>query len=592
MASIALAGCFGPPTMQHDIEAYNQATVDSETDMLLYNIGQLSENQPPHFTMLSSVSQSRTFSAAGGFSWTQALAALNPVTMISHAATATGTTVATTSSNLGTGSTWTAGPFSAGSMESPTIAYVPIQGPDFAQRFETPLRDKLLLLLEDKWWFGTPADFELLVKLFAESLYLYHAEGDVSCKGGVYKIDRSALYVNRPRDSQDSRDKKQFLTPDYYYDDFSKCVDRIVNERLFNSVLIDGHNPVPTLSGAEPSPTEAVAALQANYEWDQQNGKYDLSTPVRIPAWLDYDPKFEAAKPSTPDSKVLASLSAPWWHSHSPPNWDTLLYHLPKNYQWKANSESNGGDDFAYVLVPDGYGIKKVGPKYVLVPDGYLPKKMPSYTPNDCKKNPQYVLVRSNRGFNLKPVNCNEMVASAYTLIGDSATKFGLAENKSVRLSYSDTIVQAVEPVPQDYVYIEFRQKEVDDDAANKACFKEPPNGDLSIGVPVICGYFKISNLFEIMKRLADMACEDIANPSDSCAFGIGYYNEIPTWADRYVRFGTNNQYIWEPAHSPVDKINYDRDRKLFAVLYKLYQLSLVDTSKLVTGAPPITIGK
>jgi len=477
-------------------------------------------------------------------------------------------------------------------MESPTIAYVPIQGPDFAQRFETPLREKLLLLLEDKWWFGTPADFELLVKLFAESLYLYHAEGDVSCKGGVYKIDRSALYVNRYQDSQDSTNKTLFLTPDYYYDDFSKCVDRIVTDQLFNSVTIDGHNPVPTLKGAEPSPTEAVAALQAGYEWNKQDGKYDLSTPVRIPAWLDYYPQFKAAKPSTPDSGTLASLSAPWWHSHSAPNWEALLYHTPKNYQWKANSESNGSDDFAYVLVPDGYGVKKVGTKYVLVPDGYLPKKMPSYTRNECKKDPQYVLVGSNRRFNLKLVGCNDTVASSYTLIADSATKFDLAKDENVRLSYSDTIVQAVEPVPQDYIYIELRHHGlVDDDAADKACFKEPPDGDLSIGVPVICGYFKISNLFEIMKRLADMACEDNANPSDSCAFGIGYYDEIPSWADRYVAFGTN-QYIWEPAHSPDDKINYDRDRKLFAVLYKLYQLSLVDTSKLVTGAPPITISK
>jgi hypothetical protein len=229
----------------------------------------------------------------------------------------------------------------------------------------------------------------------------------------------------------------------------------------------------------------------------------------------------------------------------------------------------------------------------VLVPDGYHPKKMPSYTPNNCKKDPQYVLVPSNRGFNLKPVDCNDKVASPYTLIGDSATQFELNKENSDRgLSYSDTVVQAVEPVPQDYVYIEFRQKKVNDDAAKKACFEEPPNGDLSIGVPVICGYFKISNLFEIMKRLADMACRDNMTPSDSCTFGIGYHDQIPKWADRYVAFGTKNQYIWEPANPPSDKVNHDRDRKLFAILYKLYQIALVDSSKLVTGAPPITIGK
>jgi hypothetical protein len=552
--------------------------------------------------MLSTVSQSRTFSASAGFSWTQALAALNPATMISHAVLPSGRTVTTTSSNLGTGNTWQAGPFSAGSMESPTISFVPVQGPDFAQRFETPLRDKFSLFLEDKWWSGTPADYRILVKLFAQSLYLYHAEGDTSCINGGSdgKKDGSALYVNRLQDKdKDSTDRKQFLTPDYYYDGFSKCVDRIVAEPQLNSVLIDGHNPVPSLKGVDPLPADAVTALQQNYEWTKSDGKYDLSTPVRIPAWLDYDARFESTKGSKPSSKDLSSLSAPWWHSHLPPDWNLLLYHLPKNYQWKANSESAGRDDFAYVLVPDGYVVKKIDAKYVLVPEGYA---LQVYTPpsnpirNDCEKDPHYTLVPGNGGFNLRQLECNAIVpAVSYTLVADSATQIAIAKNRRVRLSYSDTIVKSVEPVPQDYVYVEFRGKSVDDDAAEKACFEEEPDGPAITGVNVICGYFKISNLFEIMKRLGDMACKDkdqtLENPSEACAFGIGQYHQIPWFADHHVSIGTD-EYIWEPVHPPTDKVNYDRDRKLFAILYKLYQMSLVDSSKLVTGAPPVTIGK
>src|ERR1700722_11261148 len=74
-----IAGCFGPITMSHDIDSYNHATINSETEMLVYNIGQLSEHQPTHFMMLASVSQSRTFSGTSSFQWTQALAAINPV---------------------------------------------------------------------------------------------------------------------------------------------------------------------------------------------------------------------------------------------------------------------------------------------------------------------------------------------------------------------------------------------------------------------------------------------------------------------------------------------------------------------------------
>jgi hypothetical protein len=43
-----------------------------------------------------------------------------------------------------------------------------------------------------------------------------------------------------------------------------------------------------------------------------------------------------------------------------------------------------------------------------------------------------------------------------------------------------------------------------------------------------------------------------------------------------------------DPKHQDLAK----RDRDAFFNLYKLYQMSLVDTSKLVTGAPAITIGK
>jgi len=68
IALVSLSACFGfgPRGMKYDIQKYNQATLDSETNMLLYNVGLLSQYQPPHFMMLASVSQTRTFSAAAG----------------------------------------------------------------------------------------------------------------------------------------------------------------------------------------------------------------------------------------------------------------------------------------------------------------------------------------------------------------------------------------------------------------------------------------------------------------------------------------------------------------------------------------------
>jgi hypothetical protein len=591
----ALEGCFGPPTMKYDIAAYNKNIVQSETEMLLYNIGRLADKQQPHFMMLSSVSQGRTFQANAGFQWSHVASMLNPMT------------------------TWQAGPFSTTTTESPTITFVPIQGPDFAQRFESPLREKFTLFLEDKWWSANPADYTLLTKLLAQSLYLYHPGRDLQgkCKpskpGG--KRDRSVLYVNRQKDPrQDLSDTSGFNTPDYYYEDFSDCVSRIVNDPHLYIVLIDGHNPVPTVAAADPTASDAVTALQQSYEWTKPAKEYALTTPVKVPAFLDYDPRFVAADPWTPTAKVLDSLSAPWWHLNSLPKLDNLLYTVPKGYSWKWNSESDGKDTFVYVLVPDGYKVKKVDARYVLVPDGFVPKRAGANV--DCKKTPEYSLAATDKqgAFNLKPVDCKGPVAGElYTLFSEeenlasydtklqAALAKKQAEERADRLSYSDTIVRAVEPVPQDYVYVELRQNSdvqapdtVDNDAAKKACFEEPiPPSDAH----VMCGYFKISNLLDVLTREADMACrgDDLKNPGEKCVFGIGNYFDIPSWADNYAQIGANkytglNQYIWEPVHGPSDPIKYKRDRQVFAMIYKLYQTSLVDTSKLVTGAPIVTI--
>jgi len=118
----------------------------------------------------------------------------------------------------------------------------------------------------------------------------------------------------------------------------------------------------------------------------------------------------------------------------------------------------------------------------------------------------------------------------------------------------------------------------------------------------VVCGYFKIGNLVEIMKRLGKMACYDTDPDAkkDACIFGIGGRLSAPSWADSSASFvyrsreGLNlTKSVWVPAHDPrKDAYRAERDRYMFLMLYKLYQTSLVDTSKLVTGTTPITISK
>jgi len=122
---IVSSGCFGPARMHYDIQQYNKEVLSSEKEMLLYNIAAMNEGQPPHFMMVSNIAATRTYSAAATFSyanlWNKLFA---PVT--------------TTSVNVKGSNTYVGG-IATGVIENPTISFTPIQGQDFANRFETPL---------------------------------------------------------------------------------------------------------------------------------------------------------------------------------------------------------------------------------------------------------------------------------------------------------------------------------------------------------------------------------------------------------------------------------------------------------------------
>ncbi len=576
------AGCFGPWSMKQDIDLYNRNIVDAETDMFVYNIGRLYDHQPPHFMMLSSVSQTRSFSAGGGFQWSQALSALNPMTAIANLVSTT-KTVTTTSSALATGSTWQAGPFTAGSVENPTITFVPIQGQEFANRFESPLRDKLTLFLEDQNWYGTVDETKALVLLFAQSLYLQHAPASGPCRRNETgdPTDWSALYVNRRRDPNEPEKRQETdSSPDYFYDDFSDCVYEIVRIPLYEG-LIYGHHRVPTKAGADPAAADVVSALGANYEWTEKDKVYSLNNPFTIPGWFDYDPVVVPAE----QGEDLKKVKVPF---EKPPKPIDLVYGTPKGY---TVTQDPKGD---FVIVPDGYGLNRAGEL----------KKL-----GTCESRPDNTCKSGKRETGLceagncdpgkceadkcEPFECSSLDRSA-----------GRCESDKTRLLYSDKIVDEVWPVQQDYLYVELRRNDpqhphiwpVYNKTAEDACFG-PPDPKKKNHYGIVCGYFKIGNLLEIMQRLASMACPEPDSYRGACSqgsiFGVG--REVPVWADRKAYIGAG-RYIWEPAHDPhgdpksreMAKI----DREMFSTLYKLYQLSLVDTSKLVAGAPPVTISK
>jgi hypothetical protein len=552
----ALTGCFGPPTMHYDIQKYNKEVLSSEEEMLLYNIGELHYGQPPHFMMLSSIAQTRMFSASAGFQWTNLWNSLFFV----PATTASGPTVSTQGSN-----TWQAGPFTAGATENPTFQFVPVQGNDFAQRLESSLTDKFTLFLEDRSWYSTTAETEELVMMFAQSLNLSHGDSR-QCGSG--------LYVNKIFDKQEKAEAKRKQVSNEklsLYDkavlagrDYSKlweCVKEISNTSPLYYEMIDANHPVPTKASEDPKAADLVTALQAGYKWTKIGDKYVLVNPVKIPAWFDYEPVIAPA----PKSKQPESSTPVLWIENRPP-WQGLQYTLPKGYQWKAYKDDRNSNKYIYALVPDGYDLAR-------------------------EKNGDFK--RDNDG--------NPVLAEVKPDEPD----------ENVRLSYGDEIASDVWPVPQNYFYLELR-KGANDITAEQECHgSQPfnPTGDL------VCGYFKVGNLLQIMQRLADTACSDPYDDEDAIAahcsqsiFGIG--TSVPPWAENVAPYKhltgpykIQTESIWVPAHNPrteLDLVKKDpahedlaaRDRVAFFTLYKLYQTALVDTSKLVTGTIPITISK
>jgi hypothetical protein len=308
-----------------------------------------------------------------------------------------------------------------------------------------------------------------------------------------------------------------------------------------------------------------VNALGAGYEWKEQGGENPLTVPIRIPAWFDYDPKFVAA----PESKPEPTGPLPLVWSEAAPKWQGLQYTLPKNYQWKTYKSNKNDENSAdvHALVPDGYDLARDLNGKLKPPD----------------KNGHYVPVKTR----------------------NSAVDHG------ERFSYADEVVKAVWPVTKDYFYVELRKNKltvgnapvITDAVAKRACFPEP-NDKLDPGNNVVCGYFKIGNLLQIMRRLArpDMVCrfQDQKLIDARCTqsiFGIADSRlRVPSWAENSAPYKgltgrLTGPYVYVPAHNPAwDSDRAKRDSETFFNLYKVYQMSLVDTSKLVTGAPAITI--
>jgi hypothetical protein len=555
LAVVGLTGCFGPTFMNMDMGNYNQQIIAGEEEMILFNIERLRNHEPPHFMTLSEVDPTRSFSTNASFQWTQLWNDLL-IPFVSLGAINNGSVASKGSSAYQAG-------LSAGIVENPTYRFLPLQGPEFAQRFESPLTDKLSLFLEDQQYYDTNEERAMIANLFVESLKILHGNNGPCWKG---------VFVNRLGKRNDD-------TETYFSTDFDACLNQIMTS-YWNSEVLDANREIPTEAPEDP---QAV----------------DLVNPVRMLGLFDYDPAF-----SPPASHTNFVRQSPmfWVESEAPSAKD--LNKLPPGYKWKINEDHSRKK---YALMPQGYGLSPNGEsieplhrKSIKTQPSYVDKILAWVSPYQA--NYVYVEIR-----NPLPTATPTAGAFASPTPAPSLLSFGKA-SPTVAINRADlpeTVVgqRPVRRTGQTGTSTTPSQQ-LTDGNVEQLCYPEEQNGLPADNADVVCGYAKVGNLLEIMQRLGDQACgpQDLESKCKRSIFGVG--PKAPEWAfmsarDAYQTSEAVEQsgVIWVPAHNP--NSSKDEERKLgerdmeeFTLLYKLYQMSLVDTSKLATSSIPITISK
>jgi len=136
---VALSGCLSPMALNRAVIEYDAAVTSATSKQLLINIARAHHHEPVHFTGVSNIAATFSFSASAG-------ATPAPGGLAGQALA----------------------PIFGGSVtENPTISIVPIEGEEFAKRLFTPFQqNKLALLLRQR------IDIDLLLRMMAQEMRL------------------------------------------------------------------------------------------------------------------------------------------------------------------------------------------------------------------------------------------------------------------------------------------------------------------------------------------------------------------------------------------------------------------------------------
>jgi len=314
IALLLLAGCASTPPVPLDraVLSYDIATADGISQQLLLNIARAHENEPIHFTAVSSIAATYRLSTSAG---------IGP--------TMTGEHGRSVLPLLG-----------VVAEQNPTISIAPMQGDEFTQRLLSPFREaQLTLLLRQDY------DVDALLRLLGAGIRLDATGVDYpnrpSDRDGytLYRHmmshlstiqDRHALYVEPLHFNHTWTIPEASFTPETFestYKDFTVSYDAAahaynVSRRVNGRVMITNYNP-DTLTNEErrdlhrkaeeAPPNEVVIDIRSGYT----GGEYPIQGRLRLRSFhevltflgrgVSEEPEFDV----TPDPRTPAMNENP-----------------------------------------------------------------------------------------------------------------------------------------------------------------------------------------------------------------------------------------------------------------------------------------
>lgn len=231
-----LQGCVSPLALDRAVIAYDQATSDILSELLLRNIARAHQHQPLHFTGVSNIAATFNFQFNAGA--TPALTGTQGYLMT---------------------------PIFGGTMsENPTVSIVPMEGEEFTRRLLTPFQEaKLTMLLRQG------VDVDLILRLLAGELRV-----------GTDHQDQ--VYNNNPADKDG-------------YQLFRKAVAHISSVQDRHALFVEPllFDSCWELTGESLSP-ERLLELDKSFKIDYDAGKQHMKLCKRVTGHIilsNYDPQ-------------------------------------------------------------------------------------------------------------------------------------------------------------------------------------------------------------------------------------------------------------------------------------------------------------